>query len=177
LSSLVKDVVSLLTPEIEGRQVERKIGELPFVECDPTLTRQVFQNLISNALKYSWPRSPAVIEIGETEKEGEQVIFVKDNGVGFNMKYSNRLFGVFQRLHVAEEFEGTGIGLATVERIIKKHGGRVRVEAALDRSPTFYFTLSGREHPVPEKPLQLLEDHYEYIPGDRTSQGRPDNFD
>ena len=74
MSSLVKDVVSLLTPEIEGRQVERKIGELPFVECDPTLTRQVFQNLISNALKYSRPRSPAVIEIGETEKEGEQVI-------------------------------------------------------------------------------------------------------
>jgi PAS domain S-box-containing protein len=151
LSSLVKDVVSLLTPEIEGRQVEWKIGELPFVECDPTLTRQVFQNLISNALKYSRPRSPAVIEIGETEKEGEQAIFVKDNGVGFNMKYSDKLFGVFQRLHVAEEFEGTGIGLATVERIIKKHGGRVWVEAELDRGATFYFTLSGAEHPVPEK--------------------------
>jgi light-regulated signal transduction histidine kinase (bacteriophytochrome) len=148
---LVKDVVSLLIPEIEGRQVEWKIGELPFVECDPTLTRQVFQNLISNALKYSRPRSPAVIEIGETEKEGEQAIFVKDNGVGFNMKYSDKLFGVFQRLHVAEEFEGTGIGLATVERIIKKHGGRVWVEAELDRGATFYFTLSGAEHPVPEK--------------------------
>jgi light-regulated signal transduction histidine kinase (bacteriophytochrome) len=93
LSSLVKDVVSLLIPEIEGRQVEWKIGELPFVECDPTLTRQVFQNLISNALKYSRPRSPVVIEIGQTEKEREKAIFVKDNGVGSEMKYADKLFG------------------------------------------------------------------------------------
>ena len=151
LSSLVKDVVNLLTPEIEGRPVEWKIDELPSVECDPILIRQVFQNLISNALKYSRPRSPAVIEIGQTEREGEKVIFVKDNGVGFDMKYSDKLFGVFQRLHRAEEFEGTGIGLATVERIIKKHGGRVWVEAELDRGATFYFTLGGGEHSVPEK--------------------------
>jgi PAS domain S-box-containing protein len=150
LSTLVEDVITLLAPEIEGRQVEWKIGQLPFVECDPILMPQVFQNLISNALKYSRPRSPAVIEIGQTEKEGEKVIFVKDNGVGFDMKYSDKLFGVFQRLHVAEEFEGNGIGLATVERIIKKHGGRVWVEAELDRGATFYFTLGGREHSVPE---------------------------
>src|ERR1700690_2452652 len=151
LSSLVKDVVNLLTPEIEGRPVEWKIDELPSVECDPILIRQVFQNLISNALKYSRPRSPSVIEIGQTEREGEKVIFVKDNGVGFDIKYSDKLFGVFQRLHRAEEFEGTGIGLATVERIIKKHGGRVWVEAELDRGATFYFTLGGGEHSVPEK--------------------------
>jgi signal transduction histidine kinase len=151
LSSLVKDVVNLLTPEIEGRPVEWKIDELPSVECDPILIRQVFQNLISNALKYSRPRSPAVIEIGQTEREGERVIFVKDNGVGFDMKYSDKLFGVFQRLHRAEEFEGTGIGLATVQRIIKKHRGRVWVEAELDRGATFYFTLGGGEHSVPEK--------------------------
>jgi signal transduction histidine kinase len=151
LSSLVEDVITLLAPETEGRQVEWKIGQLPFVECDPILMPQVFQNLISNALKYSRPRSPAVIEIGQTEKEGEKVIFVKDNGVGFDMKYSDKLFGVFQRLHMAEEFEGNGIGLATVERIIKKHGGRVWVEAELDRGATFYFTLGGGEHSVPDK--------------------------
>jgi two-component system, chemotaxis family, sensor kinase Cph1 len=131
--------------------VEWKIDDLPFVECDPILIRQVFQNLISNALKYSRPRSPAVIEIGQTEKEEEKVIFVKDNGVGFDMNYSDKLFGVFQRLHLAEEFEGTGIGLATVERIIKKHGGRVWVEAELDRGATFFFTLGAGEHSVPEK--------------------------
>jgi PAS domain S-box-containing protein len=151
LSSLVEDVVTLLAPEIEGRKVEWKIDELPFVECDPILIRQVFQNLISNALKYSRPRSPAVIEIGQAEKEGERVIFVKDNGVGFDMKYSDKLFGVFHRLHLAEEFEGTGIGLATVERIIKKHGGRVWAEAELDRGATFFFTLSAGEHPAPTK--------------------------
>jgi PAS domain S-box-containing protein len=151
LSSLVEDVITLLAPETEGRQVEWKIGQLPFVECDPILMPQVFQNLISNALKYSRPRSHAVIEIGQTEKEGEKVIFVKDNGVGFDMEYSDKLFGVFQRLHLAEEFEGNGIGLATVERIIKKHGGRVWVEAELDRGATFYFTLGGGEHSVLEK--------------------------
>ena len=151
LSSLVEDVITLLAPETEGRQVEWKIGQLPFAECDPILMPQVFQNLISNALKYSRSRAPAVIEIGQTEKEGETVIFVKDNGVGFDMKYSDKLFGVFQRLHVAEEFEGNGIGLATVERIIKKHGGRVWVEAELDRGATFYFTLGGGEHSLPEK--------------------------
>jgi PAS domain S-box-containing protein len=151
LSSLAADVVTLLAPEIEGRQVEWKIDELPFVECDPILMRQVFQNLISNALKYSRPRAAAVIEIGQTEKEGEKVIFVKDNGVGFDMKYSDKLFGVFQRLHLAEEFEGNGIGLATVERIIKKHGGRVWVEAELDRGATFFFTLGAGEYSVPEK--------------------------
>jgi len=151
LSSLLADVVTLMAPETEGRQVEWKVDELPFVKCDPILIRQVFQNLIGNALKYSRPRSPAVIEIGQMEKEGERVIFVKDNGVGFDMKYSDKLFGVFHRLHVAEEFEGNGIGLATVERIIKKHGGRVWVEAELDRGATFYFTLGGGEHSVPEK--------------------------
>ena len=151
LSSLVEDVITLLAPETEGRQVEWKIGQLPFAECDPILMPQVFQNLISNALKYSRPRATAVIEIGQTEKEGETVIFVKDNGVGFDMRYSDKLFGVFQRLHVAEEFEGTGIGLATVERIIKKHGGRVWVEAELDRGATFFFTLGAGEHSVPEK--------------------------
>jgi PAS domain S-box-containing protein len=148
LGSIVKDVISLLAPEIDGRQVQWQIAELPFVECDPTLMRQVFQNLISNALKYSRPRPLSVIEIGQVEKDGIPAIFVKDNGVGFSMKYADKLFGVFQRLHRPEDFEGTGVGLATVHRIIQKHGGRVWAEAELDRGATFYFTLGGREHPV-----------------------------
>ena len=143
LGSIVKDVQSLLGPEAEGRKVEWKIGDLPFVECDPTLVRLVFQNLIGNALKYSRPRSPAVIEIGQIEKDGQPVIFVRDNGVGFSMKYADKLFGVFQRLHRPEDFEGTGVGLATVQRIVQKHGGRVWTEAALDKGATFYFTLGG----------------------------------
>ena len=143
LGSIVKDVQSLLGPEAEGRKVEWKIGNLPFVECDPTLVRLVFQNLIGNALKYSRPRSPAVIEIGQMEKDGQAVIFVRDNGVGFSMKYADKLFGVFQRLHRPEDFEGTGVGLATVQRIVQKHGGRVWTEAELDKGATFYFTLGG----------------------------------
>jgi PAS domain S-box-containing protein len=156
LSSLVEDVVTLLSPEIKGRQVQWKIGELPFVECDPVLIRQVFQNLIGNALKYSRPRSPAVIEIGQTEIDGREVIFVKDNGVGFEMEYADRLFGVFQRLHLQEEFEGTGVGLATVERIVQKHGGRVWAQAELNRGATFYFTLSNLERPAPEDAVAVI---------------------
>ena len=146
LSSIVRDVLALLEPEIAGRNVEWKIADLPVLECDPTLVRQVFQNLLHNALKYSRPRSPAVIEIGQTEKHGQSVIFVRDNGVGFSMKYADKLFGVFQRLHRAEEFEGTGVGLATVQRIVHKHGGRVWAEAEIDRGATFYFTLGILEH-------------------------------
>ncbi len=143
LTTMVNEVIGILQPEIEGRSVEWKIADLPFVECDPTLTRQVFQNLISNALKYSRPRSPAVIEIGQMDVNGDSVIFVRDNGVGFSMKYADKLFGVFQRLHRSEEFEGTGVGLATVHRIIKKHQGRVWAEAELGSGATFYFTLGG----------------------------------
>lgn len=146
LSSIVQDVLVMLDPEIVGRNVEWKIADLPVLECDPTLVRQVFQNLLHNALKYSRPRSPAMIEIGQTEKYGLPVIFVRDNGVGFSMKYADKLFGVFQRLHRAEEFEGTGVGLATVQRIVHKHGGRVWAEAETDRGATFYFTLGGWDH-------------------------------
>jgi signal transduction histidine kinase/CHASE3 domain sensor protein len=146
LNAVVRDVVSLLAPETEDRRVEWRIAELPFVECDPVLIQQVFQNLIGNALKYSRPRTQAVIEIGQTETEGIPAIFIKDNGVGFSMKYADKLFGVFQRLHRAEDFEGTGVGLATVHRIVQKHGGRVWADAELDRGATFYFTLGGQEH-------------------------------
>jgi PAS domain S-box-containing protein len=143
LNTLIEDVVAMLKPETEGRQVDWKIAELPQIDCDPVLMRQVFQNLISNALKYSRNRVPAVIEIGHGEDNGQPMIFVRDNGAGFDMKYADKLFGVFQRLHRAEEFEGTGVGLATVQRIVQKHGGRAWAEAEVDKGATFYFTLGA----------------------------------
>jgi light-regulated signal transduction histidine kinase (bacteriophytochrome) len=99
--------------------------------------------LISNAIKYTRPRKPAVIEIDREEVDGAEGIFIRDNGVGFNMKYADKLFGVFQRLHREEEFEGTGVGLATVRRIVQLEGGRIWVQAELDKGATFHFTLSG----------------------------------
>jgi light-regulated signal transduction histidine kinase (bacteriophytochrome) len=114
------------------------------------LVKQVFANLISNALKYSRPRQPAVIEVGQVAKDGIQTFFVRDNGVGFSMRHADKLFGVFQRLHRPEDFEGTGIGLATVQRIIHKHGGRVWVDAEIDKGATFFFTLGPGES-MPEK--------------------------
>jgi signal transduction histidine kinase len=146
LDSMVEEVVAMLKPEWDGRDVEWKIAPLPSVECDQTLVKQVFQNLISNALKYSRPRQPAVIEVGPTQVDGQLAIFVRDNGVGFNMRYADKLFGVFQRLHRPEDFEGTGVGLATSQRIIKKHGGRIWAEAELDKGATFYFTVGGSPH-------------------------------
>ncbi len=151
LNSIVEEVRDELLPETEGREVEWKIGKLPFVECDPSLLRQVFQNLLTNALKFTRPRSPAVIEVGVEEGSAPPVIFVRDNGVGFSMKYADKLFGVFQRLHRPEDFEGTGVGLATVQRILKKHGGRIWAEAELDRGATLRFTLGQSEEPEPNK--------------------------
>jgi light-regulated signal transduction histidine kinase (bacteriophytochrome) len=105
--------------------------------------KQVFANLLSNAVKYTRPRPVAVIEVGYRNMNGDSAIFVRDNGVGFNMKYADKLFGVFQRFHRAEEFEGTGVGLATVDRIVRKHGGHIWAEAAVDQGATFYFTVAG----------------------------------
>jgi PAS domain S-box-containing protein len=143
LNVVVEEVVSLLQPETEGRTVHWKIANLPSVECDGILVKQVFQNLLVNALKFTRTREGAVIEISQRQENGQMVIAIRDNGVGFNMKYRDKLFGVFQRLHRAEEFEGTGIGLATVQRIIHKHGGRVWAEAELDKGATFFFTLGA----------------------------------
>ena len=143
LRSVVDEAIRDLQPECAGRQVEWKIGTLPFVECDPGLMKQVFQNLLANALKFTRPRSAAVIEVGQQGNSDPPAIYVRDNGVGFSMKYSDKLFGVFQRLHRQEDFEGTGVGLATVQRIVQKHGGRIWAEAALDKGATFYLTLGA----------------------------------
>jgi len=145
LNSIVDEVISMLQPEADGRVISWHIARLPAVNSDPVLIKQVFQNLIANALKFTRPRERAVIEINHRQQDGRTVIFVRDNGVGFNMKYQDKLFGVFQRLHRAEDFEGTGIGLATVQRIVRKHGGRVWAESELDKGSTFYFTVAGTE--------------------------------
>ncbi len=142
LNLLVEDVISMLAPETKGRLVEWWIADLGSVHCDLALLRQVFQNLIANALKFTRPRATAIIEIGCMEDRGESTFFVRDNGVGFDMKYADKLFGVFQRLHKLEDFEGTGIGLATVRRIIQKHAGRTWAEAELGKGATFYFTMN-----------------------------------
>jgi len=145
LKSVVEEVIGSLKPDIGERQVEWKIGNLPYVDCDTALMMQVFQNLLSNALKFTRPRPQAVVEVSTEEKDGASLVYVRDNGVGFSMKYADKLFGVFQRLHRQEDFEGTGVGLATVQRIIQKHGGRIWAEAELDKGTTFYFTLGSSE--------------------------------
>ncbi|MGA8271682.1 MAG: ATP-binding protein [Candidatus Sulfotelmatobacter sp.] len=145
LNALVEEIIVILEPETQGRKVQWKISQLAEMECDPVLAKQIFQNLISNALKYSRKREQAVIEIGRTVHQDRSVIFVRDNGAGFDMKYADKLFGAFQRLHSKEDFEGVGIGLATVLRIVRKHGGEIWAEAAPDQGATFYFTLAEAE--------------------------------
>ena len=142
---LVRHVLEGLDSQREGRQVEIRIGDLAGCQGDPALLSQVWVNLLSNALKYTRQRQPAVIEIGGKLEEDENVYFVRDNGAGFDMQYAHKLFGVFQRLHRADEFEGTGVGLAIVQRIIHRHGGRIWVDAAVDRGATFYFTLKEKD--------------------------------
>ena len=119
---------------------------MPPATGDPALIEQVYVNLIANAVKFSAGRNPAVVEVGATEREDGVTYFVRDNGVGFDMRYADKLFGVFQRLHSANEFEGNGVGLATVERIIIRHGGQVWAQSAPDHGATFFFTLGGKSN-------------------------------
>jgi PAS domain S-box-containing protein len=146
LNPIVDQVVSMLQPECEGRDVEWRVAKLPALDCDPILMAQVFQNLLGNAMKYSRGRAKAVVEVDSIQQPGKPaIIFVRDNGAGFNMKYAERLFGVFQRFHTESEFEGTGVGLATVHRIIQKHGGVIWAEAEPDHGATFSFALQMTE--------------------------------
>jgi PAS domain S-box-containing protein len=141
LDRLVDDALQELDRETRHRRIEWKRPPLPSVECDPGLMRQVVSNLLSNALKYSRPRDPAVVQIGHEFRGDEDVFFVRDNGVGFDSSSSTRLFGVFQRLHSAQEFEGNGVGLATAARIVRRHGGRIWAESQPEKGATFYFAL------------------------------------
>lgn len=148
LAQLVEETIQSLQPETQQRHIIWRKDTLPVVQADQAMLRQVFVNLLANAVKYTRPRDPAKIEIGcATNADGELVVSVRDNGVGFEMKYADKLFGVFQRLHRAEEFEGTGIGLANVRRIIARHGGRTWAESEPGAGATFYFSL-----PKPRKP-------------------------
>ena len=146
LRGLVNEIIEELKDEIAKRQVEWRIGNLPEIDADPGLVKQVYANLLGNAVKYTRKREHAIIEVGAREEGREILFYVRDNGVGFNMKYAHKLFGVFQRLHRPEDFEGTGIGLATTARIVQKHGGRIWAEAEPDKGATFFFTLSRPKH-------------------------------
>lgn len=140
LNQMVSQVIEELQMETEGRVVRWQVDELPVAMCDAGLMKQVFANLLSNALKYTRSRKAATIAIGQVVVDGAVAVFVCDNGAGFEMKNAGNLFGQFQRLHNPEEFEGTGVGLATVQRIVQRHGGKVWADASVGKGATFYFT-------------------------------------
>jgi light-regulated signal transduction histidine kinase (bacteriophytochrome) len=142
LEPLVGEIIDEFKPDTAGRTIDWRTGDLPAVSADTAMLRIVLDNLIANAIKFTRPRETARIEIGSLPgQEAEAVIYVRDNGVGFDMAYAEKLFGVFQRLHRADEFEGTGIGLANVRRIIDRHGGRIWAEGEVNQGAVFYFSL------------------------------------
>jgi light-regulated signal transduction histidine kinase (bacteriophytochrome) len=144
---LAREALAELGQACEGRRVDLAIADLPCCEADPALLRRVWFDLLSNALKFTRPRAVARIEVGSQTGDGTPVYFVRDNGVGFEMQYADRLFGVFQRLHRPTEYEGTGIGLAFTQRIVHRHGGRIWAEAEPGLGATFSFTLEqGSNH-------------------------------
>jgi len=141
MNQVLQEVLNLITEDIQDRNIEWEIAELPLITGDYSLLRIVWYNLLSNAVKFTKAKDPAVIQIGFLHEKKEHLFFVRDNGAGFDMRYAQKLFGVFQRLHSKEEFEGTGIGLANVRRIIVKHGGRTWAESQPNNGATFYFTI------------------------------------
>jgi light-regulated signal transduction histidine kinase (bacteriophytochrome) len=143
VQALVETILGSLKEGAKDRNVKVIVSPLAPCSGDSHLLRQVFTNLLSNAFKYTRNSDPAVIEIGSTQDEA---YFVRDNGVGFDMKHADKLFGVFQRLHRTEDYEGTGVGLATAHRIITRHGGRIWAEAVPDQGATFRFTIGGNQH-------------------------------
>lgn len=141
LDDLLKPILLECQSQASGRIIEWIVNPLPLLKCDRGLVRQVFANLLSNAVKYTSRRDLATIEVGQVTIRGEQAIFLRDNGAGFDMRYADKLFGAFQRFHRQDEFVGTGIGLATVRRIVQRHGGRIWAESEIAKGATFYFTL------------------------------------
>jgi light-regulated signal transduction histidine kinase (bacteriophytochrome) len=142
LDDLLQEVIHEFDPETRGRTIDWRIGKLPVVTGDRAMLHVALVNLISNALKFTQKRKRADIEIGSLVATADEVvIFVRDNGAGFDMQYADKLFGVFQRLHASDEFEGTGIGLANVRRIISRHGGRTWAEGKVDEGASFYFSV------------------------------------
>lgn len=144
IAGLVKQAIAELPPEAKERNIEWWVEPLPELNCDARLLKLIFTNLLSNAVKFTRNQANAVIEVGSRVTDGQATIFVRDNGVGFDMQYADKLFGVFQRLHRQEDFEGTGIGLATVQRIVRRHGGEIWAESQLNSGTTFFFTLGPR---------------------------------
>jgi light-regulated signal transduction histidine kinase (bacteriophytochrome) len=141
LNTLVREALSRIEPELANRRIDWTIRQLPEVRGDYNLLRQVLVNLVSNAVKYTRPRDPAKVEIESVPGNGEMIVAIRDNGVGFDMEYAGKLFGVFHRLHGENEFEGTGIGLANVRRIVQRHGGRVWAEGKVGHGAAFYFSI------------------------------------
>jgi PAS domain S-box-containing protein len=148
LGALVDEALEELAADLKGREIEWRRAPLPVADCDRGLMRQVFVNLLSNALKYSRPRQRAIISIATEIRGPERVVIIQDNGVGFDMKYRHKLFGVFQRLHVSGEFEGNGVGLAMVARVLARHNGRIYAEGTPDKGAAFWFSFDGLRGPT-----------------------------
>lgn len=145
--NIVNQVLKTFSDEFGGRNIEVNISDLPDIRGDEILINQVWINLISNALKYTRNKEKAIINIGSNREKYKTIYYIRDNGVGFDMKYADKLFGVFQRLHKARDFEGIGIGLANVNRIIVRHGGKCWAESEVGKGATFFFSILNSQHP------------------------------
>jgi light-regulated signal transduction histidine kinase (bacteriophytochrome) len=172
LKELVYEVRQDLRHLTEGRTIIWEVGSLPQVHADRAILRVAIANLLSNAIKFSRGRTPAQIEVGGTTQNGEVVVFVRDNGVGFDMQQAGKLFGVFERLHAKHEFEGNGIGLASVQRIVQRHGGRIWAEGCVGSGATFWFSLPGKQDAENrEQGRDLLESQNGQVPGMQAGSG------